>query len=182
MKKIALLILLSFALVQCKSTRVYIVRHAEKGTVPAGDPDLTEEGRARAQALAGSLRNKEIKAIYSTQTRRTQQTAEPLSLQTGVQVRSYANDTLLKFLYHVLDAEQNTLIVGHSNTILRMVQELSLKPSLKEIPDNDYDNMFIILLKSKDGPAGYQMRLKERIYGKKSPNVRDTTRQVTRMQ
>ena len=83
MKKISLLILLSVVLVQCHSTRVYIVRHAEKGTMPAGDPDLTEEGRARAQALAGSLRNKEIKAIYSTQTRRTQQTAEPLSLQTA---------------------------------------------------------------------------------------------------
>jgi len=182
MKKIILLLLLSAVLVQCRSTRVYIVRHAEKGKVPANDPDLTEEGRARAQTLASTLRNKDIKAIYSTQTRRTQQTAEPLSLQTGVAVRTYANDTLLKFLYRVLDAEQNTLIVGHSNTVLRMVQELSLKPSLKEIADNDYDNMFIIVLKSKDGPGGYQLKLKERTYGKRSPNVHDTARQATRMQ
>lgn len=182
MKKIFLLALMPLMLVHCRSTKVYIVRHAEKSTMPAKDPDLTAEGRARAQSLAGYLGKKQIKAIYSTQTRRTQQTAEPLSLQTGVAVSPYTNDTLAKFLYRVLDAEKNTLIVGHSNTVLKMVQELSLKPSIKEIPDNDYDNLFIIVVKSKDGPAGYELKLKERTYGKKSPNTKDTARQVNTMQ
>ena len=182
MKKFILLILLPFLLVHCRSTKVYIVRHAEKGTVPAGDPDLTAEGRARAESLAGILHKKEIRAIYSTDTRRTRQTAEPLSQRTGVQISPYSNDTLPRFLYRVLDADRNTLIVGHSNTVLRMLQDLSLKPGIKEIPDNDYDNLFIIVLKSKDGPGGYELRLKERTYGKKSPSTKDTSRQASMMQ
>lgn len=173
----ALLILAIVSLfTECRSTRIYIVRHAEKSTMPAGDPDLTAEGRERAQALADLLRDKEIRQIFSTETRRTRQTAEPLSLQLGVPVSPYANDTLLKFLYRVLDAEQHTLIVGHSNTVLRMLDEWSLSHAAAEIPDNDYDNLFIISAKPKNGPGGYKLRLRERTYGRKSPGASDSTR------
>jgi broad specificity phosphatase PhoE len=182
MKKILLAICVPLLLAQCRSTKLYIVRHAEKSTAPAKDPDLTADGKARAQSLAGYLRNKDIKAIYTTETNRTRQTAEPLSLKTGVPLTPYNNDTLPKFLYRVIDSEKNTLIVGHSNTVLKMLQELSLKSSIREIADNDYDNLFIITVKSKDGPGGYDLRLKERTYGKKSPNTKDTARQVNMMQ
>jgi phosphohistidine phosphatase SixA len=161
-------------MVQCKSTKVYIVRHAEKSTNPPQDPDLTAEGRARAENLAMELKNKGITEVYSTDTRRTRQTAEPFSLQSGVQVKLYKNDTLLKFLYHVLDAEKNTLIVGHSNTTVQMLKELGLNPSIKSIPDNDYDNLFIITLKSKETTGGYNLKLREKTYGKKSPAVSDS--------
>jgi phosphohistidine phosphatase SixA len=174
--------LLSFLMImtmaQCQPTKLYIVRHAEKSTNPPKDPDLTEEGRLRAQNLAGNLKNKKIRAIYTTETRRTMQTAEPLSLQQSIPIRHYKNDTLLKFLYHVLDAEQNALIVGHSNSVLTMLKELGLQSSIKEIPENDYDNLFIITLKSKDGPGGYHLKLKQDTYWKKSPSVYDTSSPV----
>ncbi len=136
-------------MVHCNTSKVYIVRHAEKSTNPPKDPDLTAEGRERAENLAMLLKNKKIKAVYSTDTRRTKQTAEPFSLQEGLSIQSYNNDTLQKFLYKILDAEQNTLIVGHSNTVIRMLTELDLKPTIKEIPDNDYDNLFMVILMSK---------------------------------
>jgi broad specificity phosphatase PhoE len=175
MKLIALFIMLICTMVQCRTTKVYIVRHAEKSTNPPQDPDLTSEGRARAEDLAKELSNNRVSEIYSTDTRRTRQTAEPFSIQTGIPIQLYKNDTLLKFLYHVLDAEKNTLIVGHSNTSLQMLKELGLNPSIKTIPDNDYDNLFIVTLKSKGGPGGYHLKLKEKTYGKKSPAVSDTT-------
>jgi broad specificity phosphatase PhoE len=153
---------------------VYIVRHAEKSTNPPQDPDLTAEGRKRAENLAQELKNKGITEVYSTDTRRTRQTAEPFSLQSDIPVQIYKNDTLLKFLYHVLDAEKNTLIVGHSNTTIQMLTELGLKPGIKSIPDNDYDNLFIVTLKSKEGTGGYNLKLKEKTYGKKSPSAPDS--------
>lgn len=162
-------------MVQCKSTKVYIVRHAEKSKNPPQDPDLTADGRARAENLAMELKNKGITEVYSTDTRRTRQTAEPFCMQSGVPVKFYNNDTLLKFLYHVLDAEKNTLIVGHSNTTIQMLKELGLHPTIKTIPDNDYDNLFIITLKSKEGPGGYNLKLREKTYGKKSPPASDTS-------
>ena len=176
-----LLIFVFFTMVQCKSTKVYIVRHAEKSTNPPQDPDLTSEGRARAETLAELLKNKEIRAIYSTETRRTMQTAQPFSLQEGIAIRPYKNDTLQKFLYHVLDAGQNALIVGHSNTVIQMLTDLDLRPSIKEIADNDYDNFFIVTLKSKSVPGGYDLKLKEKTYGRRSPYIPDTTKQVKGM-
>ena len=182
MKLLGLFIIVICTMVQCNSTKLYIVRHAEKSTNPPKDPDLTDEGRERAETLAMFLKNKKIKAVYSTDTRRTKQTAEPFTLQEGLTIQSYKNDTLQKFLYHVLDAEQNALIVGHSNTVIRMLTELDLKPSIKEIPDNDYDNFYIVTLKAKDGSGGYKLKLKEKTYGKKSPSVSDTTKPLMKMQ
>lgn len=181
MRRVLLILAIASLFTQCRSTKIYIVRHAEKSTMPAGDPDLTAEGRARAQALSDLLRDKNIRQIYSTETRRTRQTVEPLSLQLGVPVSPYANDTLLKFLYRVLDTEQNTVIVGHSNTVLTMLDELSLTHDKAEIPDNDYDNLFVVMAKPKNGPGGYKLRLKERTYGRKSPDPSDSSRPQTMM-
>ncbi|MGL6269853.1 MAG: SixA phosphatase family protein [Chitinophagaceae bacterium] len=175
MRLIIIFIIVTCTMVQCRSTKVYIVRHAEKSTAPPQDPDLTDEGRMRAEDLAGELKNNRISKVYSTDTRRTRQTAEPFSIQSGVPIQLYKNDTLLKFLYHVLDAEKNTLIVGHSNTTLQMLNELGLHPTIKVIPDNDYDNLFIVTLKSKGGPGGYHLKLREKTYGRKSPVVSETT-------
>lgn len=47
----------------CQSTRVYLVRHAEKATQPTNDPDLIDTGKERAQDLAALLADKNIKAF-----------------------------------------------------------------------------------------------------------------------
>lgn len=163
-------------MVQCSNTKLYIVRHAEKSTQPPDNPDLTAEGRQRAEELASLLKNSDIRTIYSTETRRTQQTAAPLSLQTGIAVQPYKNDTLPKFLQRVLDGGQNALIVGHSNSVIKMLTELGLKPTMNEIADNDYDNFFIVTKKSKDGSGGHQLKLKQKTYGKKSPSISDSNK------
>ena len=163
-----IVVLLVVLFSQCSGPRIYIVRHAEKETV-SQDPDLTAEGKARAEDLAAVMKNNKIEKIYSTETNRTKQTAAPFSAQSGIHIEPYRNDTLQKFLYHILESGKNTLIIGHSNTSLTMLRELSLTPSMNEIPEDDYDNLFIVTLKSRSGPAGFRLKLKESTYGKKSP-------------
>jgi hypothetical protein len=46
-----------------------------------------------------------------------------------------------------------------------MIEELDLRPSKKEIPDAEYDNLFVVYLKSKNGRGGYSLRLKELKFG-----------------
>jgi broad specificity phosphatase PhoE len=152
-------------LVSCTSTKIFFVRHAEKSVVSKVDPPLTPEGEKRAIDLAKILKGKKIKHIYSTQTIRTVSTAKPLSEILSIPIDLYANDTMPKFLYRLLESGENALVVGHSNTVLKMIEELDLRPVKKEIPDAEYDNLFVVYLKSKNGRGGYALHLKELKYG-----------------
>jgi hypothetical protein len=62
-------------------TVIILVRHAER---PADlsknpDPELTEEGRRRAEALKAALADAKVDAIYVTDLTRNRQTVEPLA-------------------------------------------------------------------------------------------------------
>jgi phosphohistidine phosphatase SixA len=153
------------------STTIYLVRHAEKQAAPnstmSADPDLSEAGKQRARALASELSSKKFAAIYTTPYKRTQQTAEPLATASSLQLTTYAankGDALVDSL----SGEKNKiyLVVGHSNTVLLMLQKLGLQPSLKEIKDDDYDNLFEVRIKRFPGK---KIRLTEKTYGKVSP-------------
>lgn len=155
-------------LLSCGSTRIYFVRHAEKSLTVKTDPPLTPEGEQRAKDLEKVLNGKKIKKIYSTNTIRTRSTAKPLAESLSIPILYYAHDTMPKFLYSILESGENALVVGHSNTVLKMIQELELNPSKKEIPDEEYDNLYVVYLKSKNGRGGFTLRLKEMKYGKPS--------------
>lgn len=144
------------------------MRHAEKSLTVKTDPPLTPEGEQRALDLEKVLKGKKIKHIYTTQTKRTISTAKPLSESLSIPITYYTHDTMPKFLYSLLESGETALVVGHSNTVLRMIEELDLRPSKNEIPDEEYDNLFVVFLKSKNGRGGYTLKLKELKYGKPS--------------
>ncbi|MFN6936310.1 MAG: histidine phosphatase family protein, partial [Tsuneonella sp.] len=53
------------------------------------DPSLSPEGSAAALALAETLADKRISAIFATATRRAMETAAPLALRAGLTIRQY---------------------------------------------------------------------------------------------
>ncbi len=61
---------------------LYIIRHGETyfnlENRIGGDSDLTENGKAQARALANYFANKDIPLIFTSQRKRTIQTAEPI--------------------------------------------------------------------------------------------------------
>src|SRR4029077_14260536 len=85
MKALALLlsIFIAFSIASAEPL-VVVVRHAEKAANDPKDPDLSPTGRARANALARILKDAEIKAVFTTEFKRTQQTAAPTSALSGV--------------------------------------------------------------------------------------------------
>lgn len=159
------IVLIFISLVSCSSSKIFFVRHAEKSIVTKIDPPLTPEGEQRAIDLARTLKGRNIKHIYSTQTTRTVSTAKPLSKELSIPIDLYAHDTMPKFLYRLLESGENAVVVGHSNTVLKMIEGLDLQPSKKEIPDAEYDNLFVVYLKRKNGRGGYTLHLKELKYG-----------------
>ena len=149
----------------CASHTLYLVRHAEKATAPANDPPLTTVGQQRALALRDSLRDKEIGLIYSTNKLRTRSTAEPLAQTIGIPIKPYSTDTLWEVARHLTKlGRTNVLVVGHSNTLLPLLDQLPVTHQKKEIPDSNYDNLFVVTVQRRFLRPPL-IRLQENTYG-----------------
>jgi len=135
-----------------QGTQYFLVRHAEKGQDDPKDPSLTETGQARARLLADELSQAGIRAIYSTDYKRTRQTAQPLADRLGLTVQTYdAKRDLADFLKEVESnhSGEKVLIVGHSNTVPNMANILSGTESYQQFDDADYNHLIIVT-----GPQG----------------------------
>jgi phosphohistidine phosphatase SixA len=139
------------------STTIYLVRHAEKQVqdpnvmMLPNDVELSEAGHTRAKALADSLQKVTLHSVFATTIRRTQQTVEPTANTKGLPVLQYpATQPAANALIDSLSAIKGRkfLVAGHSNTVPAMVRHLGLPCSfIGNIPDEDYDNLFIINVK-----------------------------------
>ena len=144
----SLLFILLMLLVGCgpgeaQETTVYLVRHAEKAD-ESHDAALTAEGKLRAARLADMLVDKNITAVYSTDLIRTKLTAQPTAEHIGEEINIYAyeNYNLLKEL---LDHKgKSYLIVGHSNTVPLLLQQVDPKGSYNDIPEEEYGRLYVI--------------------------------------
>jgi broad specificity phosphatase PhoE len=130
---------------------VFVVRHAERADAAANaspmmasDPDLSETGKARATSLMTTLRDAGITAIYSTEYKRTQQTAEPLAKALGIAVTTVAARDTAALIEKLKAATGNALVVGHSNTVGPVIAALGVTEPV-ELTDRDYDNLFIVV-------------------------------------
>ena len=106
---------------------IVVVRHAEKASDTARDPELSDAGHARARALAAALRDEPLVAAWSSDFRRTRQTAAPAAQAHGLDVRTY--DAALpaeEFARQLRRAHASgfVLVVGHSNTVPGIVAAL----------------------------------------------------------
>lgn len=123
---------------------IFIVRHAEKAESTGNDQDLSEAGRARAEALAYILKDAKITGIYTTEFKRTQQTAAPLARALGLETIVHPAQAT-EFATKLRSAAGNALVVGHSNTIPELIKELGIDTPIK-LTDHDYDNLFVVVL------------------------------------
>ena len=134
---------------------VVVVRHAEKAASDGKDPDLSPAGRARAEALARILKDSSIAAIFTTEFKRTQETAAPtatLALVTPTVVAAKDTDALLAKLHQL---NGNALVVGHGDTIPNIIKALGINNTIN-IPDEDYSELLIVTLGDK--PQLFRLR------------------------
>ncbi len=141
-------------LVSCNRNTFYIVRHAEKATAApnmSSDVPLSETGEQRAIALKNVLAKEKIKSIFSTQTIRTTSTAKPLAELKGIAVQLYSpRDTVDRFISRLKSIKKGSvLIVGHSNTVDDLVNKMMGQNLLTDLPETEYDNLFIVKRKGE---------------------------------
>lgn len=129
------------------TTTYYIVRHAEKANSTADTP-LSAEGQARAQALRDTLISENITKVFVTDYQRTQQTAEPLATELGISpTEVFANQTTELVQQLKTINGENVLIVGHSNTVPVIIDELMESPQNVTITETSFDNLFKVKIK-----------------------------------
>ena len=106
-----------------KDPPIYVTRHHD---TPAGerDPDLLPQGKARAEALARWFKGKKLKAIYVSDFKRTRQTTAPLAAERGITLEVYDPRDTPAIVARAKATSAPVLIVGHSNTVPDIVQQL----------------------------------------------------------
>ena len=151
MTVIALLYALLTASAATAQGTIFLVRHAERADTVAGappsmasDPSLSEAGRARAASLATVLKDADIRAIFVTEFKRTQETAAPLAKALGITPMTMVSKDPSALIQQLKKISGNALVVGHSNTVPDMIKALGVGAPVV-IGDNDYDNLFVVV-------------------------------------
>jgi broad specificity phosphatase PhoE len=148
-RQLLIAIALAMPAIACADNVIFIARHADK--VDGPDPVLSAQGEARAAQLAKMLGKASIKAIFSTDTKRTQSTAAPIAAALGLAVQSYDARKQQEFAARLKTLQGNTLVIGHSNTITDLVKHLGGDPG-SENPESEYGRVYQVIL-HPDGRA-----------------------------
>ena len=167
MKPLLTVLSLLIILTSCSRT-YYVVRHAEKAIPSPGitmstpnDPPLSDAGQQRAQALKEVLKDKKIEYIFSTNTIRTRSTAEPLRNYRALSIQTYGPMPDSAFIQQLKELKNNTLVVGHSNTVDNIVNGLTNATTVPaDLQDSEYDNLFVITYKRLFGTKIKYERIK----------------------
>jgi broad specificity phosphatase PhoE len=149
MKALALflLILVSVSAASAQPV-VVIVRHGEKAANGSSDPDLSSAGRARAEALSRILKESGITAIFTTELKRTQETAAPTATSTHVAPTVVPAKDTVALVAKLHQLSGNALVVGHGDTIPNIIKALGIDVPIN-IPDADYSELLIVTLGDK---------------------------------
>jgi broad specificity phosphatase PhoE len=141
------------------TTTIYLVRHAEKITLDPQekDPDLTEAGLRRAKDLKAYLKDVNIDAFFSTTYKRSQKTLLPLAQGRPIQFYDAHDFVQLRDKLLAEYKGKTVVVVGHSNTLLPLIDAFGAKKPFLEIADDQYDYIFRLKV-SPQGKATVQTR------------------------
>jgi broad specificity phosphatase PhoE len=153
-------LLLALALPASAQQTVFIVRHAERADTGSGlkpandaDPDLSAAGRARAESLATVLKDAAIASIYTTELKRTQQTAAPLAKSLGLSITTVKATDTPALVAQLKSAKGNILVVGHSNTVPAIVKALGVTSPVT-VADDEFDKLFVVTASTSTATTG----------------------------
>ena len=157
MKKILLilaLLLLNISFGQQSTTTYYFIRHAEK-VDNSQNPDLSEKGLKRAELWNKIFSEISFDKIYSTDYKRTIQTASPTVTAKKIQIKLYNPKTLNIESFKKETLGKKVLIVGHSNTTPKFVNQMINQKIYADIEDGTFGNLYMVTV--VDNIISYQL-------------------------
>ena len=144
-------ILLSFVCIVpavAQNKTIILVRHAEKADATSQDPDLSAEGKLRAERLAQAIKKYKPGAIYSTDFKRTRDTAAPMAARRKLQVQTYDSRKPAEIIDAIMKSKtKRHMIVGHSNTVPGLANLLGKKEVFKNLDESEYGVIWIVRIR-----------------------------------
>jgi len=138
---------------QADSARtIVLVRHAERAGGTSPEVGISEAGQCRAGILAGMLTDAGVSRIFTSEVARTQQTAAPLAGKLMLKPEVVPAKDVDGLVAKLRSANGVTLVVGHSNTLPRIVQLLGAG-EVSPIADNEYDRLWVVTLDAAGASA-----------------------------
>jgi broad specificity phosphatase PhoE len=136
------------------TTTIIFVRHADTDLHGQAAPDtpLNRMGSARAERLADTLAFVDVvagpNAIYASDYKHTQQTAEPLAKRLGVEIEVEDHYEVVDFMKKVLwdHKREVVLIVTHRDAIAPLIEELHGSKNIPPIAADDYDDLYVVTI------------------------------------
>lgn len=147
-----LLLLLASLQTAYAQRAIVLVRHAEKAD-ESKDALLSPAGKARAARLSEMLASLDVRAIFVSEFKRTQETAQPLAQRLGITstVVSAGERPALRAKLSALPATDVAVVVWHSDTLPLLIKELGASQP-EPIASADYGNVFIVV-PQRSGPS-----------------------------
>ena len=135
---------------------VFVLRHAERAEYESSDGVLSSAGEERARALARVLADAGVTAVYTSERKRTLQTADPLIqalriTPTAVGATPEQVDATLK-LVRARDKNGVVVIVGHSDTVPRFLKALGYSGEVT-IGPREHDDLFVVVPNATGPPT-----------------------------
>jgi 2,3-bisphosphoglycerate-dependent phosphoglycerate mutase len=131
---------------------IILVRHAEKAELETDgnpDPELSEAGKQRAERFKQVVGRYRPGAVYSTDYRRTRETAEPIAGKRKKQVQIYDPRQPKELIDRILGSDiKRHVIVGHSNTVPGLANLILGKEIFRNLEESEYSVIWLIRLKN----------------------------------
>ncbi len=130
-----------------ETTVYYFIRHAEKDReANTDDPHLLSVGMRRANHWAKVLKDKDIEMVYSTNYKRTIETARPTAEQAKVKIELYEPHQLYSKDFQEKTAGKNVLIVGHQDTTPQFINKILKQNKYKRIEDDENSELYTVTI------------------------------------
>jgi 2,3-bisphosphoglycerate-dependent phosphoglycerate mutase len=135
---------------------IILLRHAEKDISPGADkvdPNLSAEGKQRAERFLETVRKYKPDYIYSTNFKRTIFTVTPLAENLNeryrLQIQKYDHSELEAFAAQLMKLDGRTIVVAGHNTTTPMLANLLVKQPNKygALKETEYNKIWIIKIK-----------------------------------
>jgi broad specificity phosphatase PhoE len=149
------LLLFSFAgsdvFAQHRKLTFILLRHAEKDLsqgAEAANPELSAEGKLRAERLVKIVEKYRPDAIYSTNYIRTRATVAPLARRGRYMVQIYEPRNLNQLAEQIMSGKlKRILVVGHNTTTPALANLLIKQDKYKALAESEYDKIWIVKVK-----------------------------------